>query len=202
MTNRVLALCVVALALSACESSRMKPSENQTLAVPAAESSRVVFLRPSSFGGAIQATLYEISAAEPDFIGIISTDTKIAYDTTPGPHRFMVESEAADFMEATLSAGKTYYAVVTPRMGAWKARFSLWPVKAAPNAKFSLQSAEVQGWIKGGKFVSNTPESEQWFTENRPSIVQKQTDYLAVWKGKTPAEVAERTLDESDGVAP
>ena len=34
---------------------------------------------------------------------------------------FSVVGEAADFLEADLAAGKTYYIQVAPRMGAWKA---------------------------------------------------------------------------------
>ncbi len=40
----------------------------------------------------------------------------------------MVVSEAADFAKADVEAGKTYYVLVTPRMGWWKARFSLRPL--------------------------------------------------------------------------
>ena len=112
----------------------------------------------------------------------------------------MVISEAADFMEAKLAPGKTYYAVVTPRMGAWKARFSLWPVKSMSNNEFNLQNKEFDNWLKKGKVVTNTPAGEQWLTANSAGIRSKQTEYQTVWKRKTAQELAERTLEEQDGV--
>lgn len=54
--------------------------------------------------------------------------TKVAYHTEPGEHMFMVIAESADFMQATLEAGKTYYAQIVPRPGVWKARFSFRPI--------------------------------------------------------------------------
>jgi hypothetical protein len=177
----------------------MKPAANQALAAPTAQSSRIVFLRPSSFGGAIQASLFDVSNDEPKFIGVSSAKTRVVYDLPPGPHRLMVASEAADFMEAKLAPGKTYYAVVTPRMGAWKARFSLWPVKATSSNEFNFQNPDFAGWVKNGKVVENTPAGEQWFTANAADIRKKQTEYLAVWKQKSAQELAERTLDEQDG---
>ena len=185
--------------ISGCASSLMKPAANQTLSKTPAQSSRVIFLRPSSVGGAIQASLFDATGSEPKFIGISSTGTKVVYDTTPGAHRFMVVSEAADFLEARLAAGKTYYAVVTPRMGAWKARFSLWPIKNDANAEYKLQSDETAKWIKNGKVVENTPESLQWAQSNMSSIKAKYSENLPVWNKKPPQDIAERTLNEGDG---
>jgi hypothetical protein len=193
--------CVLSLAMSGCASSLMKPAENQKLAVPTAQSSRIIFLRPSSMGGAIQAELFDVTSGDPTFIGVSSTGTKVAYDTMPGTHRLMVVSEAADFLEANLAAGKTYYAVVTPRMGAWKARFSLWPIKADAKAEYSLQSKQFATWIANAKLVANTPEGEQWAKTNATSIKTKYTENLVVWKQKTPEDLAKRTLEQQDGVA-
>ncbi len=83
----------------------------------------VVFMRPSGFGFAIQSSVFDIVDENPVFVGIVSAKAKVAYYVNPGERRFMVISESADFMDATLEAGKVYYALVTPRMGVWKARF-------------------------------------------------------------------------------
>jgi hypothetical protein len=53
--------------------------------------------------------------------------------------------------------------------------------------------------VKDGKLVENTPAGEQWFAANAASIKQKYTEYLPVWKQKTPQDLAERTLEEQDG---
>ncbi len=73
----------------------------------AEDDTTVVFMRYSAVGAAIKATVYEITDDKTIFIGIMKNKTKINYPTTAGKHTFMVVSEAADFMEADLAAGKT-----------------------------------------------------------------------------------------------
>lgn len=200
---KVLKMVVVLsfLFLQGCASSLMKPADGRALVAPPGENSRVVFLRPSSFGGAIQAALFDISGEETRFIGVSSTGTQVVHDVAPGRHRFMVVSEAADFMEADLAPGRTYYAVVTPRMGAWKARFSLWPIKTASENEFNWQNADVAKWIANAKHVENTPQGEAWFKDNRASIAKKQADYLVVWNKKSASDLAQRTLAPEDAAA-
>lgn len=190
----------ITLTMCGCSSTLMKRADIQIMTPPGTQTSRVIFLRESAFGGAIQASIFDASSEDLKFVGVSSTGTKVAYDTIPGIHRFMVVSEAADFMEATLDGGKTYYAMVTPRMGMWKARFSLWPIKSDANARHSLQSKAFVGWLELGKFVINTPEGDQWFRANASGIKQKYNAYLPDWKRKTPQALAERTLDAKDGV--
>lgn len=188
------------LAMTGCASSLMKPAADQTVSAVPAESSRVIFLRPSSFGGAIQASLFDVTSGKPKYIGVSSASTKVAYDTKPGNYRFMVVSEAADFMEANLVAGKTYYAVVTPRMGMWKARFSLWPVKAGSGNEYQLDNPDLPKWLKDGSLVVNTPEGEAWAKANDADINAKLQEYMPVWKQKSADELKKRTLEEQDGV--
>ena len=182
-----------------CASTKMAVAPEQTISPVSPDQARVVFMRSSFVGSAIQASLFDVSDGETRFIGIISADTKIAYETNAGHSVFMVVSEAADFMEGDLQAGRTYYGMVTPRMGAWKARFSLWPVRNGTPGEFDVNSDKFQGWLKKTNFVLNTPDSEQWFIENRDSILQKQTEYWEAWQSKSPGDLAERTLNPDDG---
>src|SRR5678815_5415246 len=75
----------------------------------------VIFMRSSAMGGAVQASVFDVSGAGEKLVGIVSTGTKVGYYVAPGERTFMVVSEAADFMQANLVAGRTYYALVTPR---------------------------------------------------------------------------------------
>lgn len=146
---------------------------------PAAGKALVVFMRPSGMGWAVQSTVFDVSGGAPQMVGVVSAKTKLAYDVAPGEHHFMVVGEAADFMRADLAAGKTYYALVTPRMGVWKARFSLQPV-----AKMELAGAQFRGWYDDCRWVENTPASGQWFADNRDGILEKQSKYWAEWQAK------------------
>lgn len=139
----------------------------------------VIFMRPSMLGFLINAAVYD----DEKFIGIVPYQSKLAYMADPGEHRLMVVSEAADFMKAELEAGKTYYALVQPRMGAWRARFSLEPVTSA-----QLSGDEFKQWLTEGKFVKNGESAYMWSKNSHDSVLDKKAKYLPVWMQKTEAE--------------
>ena len=92
------------------------------LPAPNPERALVVFLRPG--GSGIHASVY----AGEEFLSFFHKQTCFLYEAKPGKHRFMVVSEAADFLAADLEGGKIYFVLVSPRMGMWRARFSLLPI--------------------------------------------------------------------------
>lgn len=185
--------------LTACQSSKMVRSDGLDN-TPAPGKAMVVFLRPSSFGGAVQASVYDTGDPADQFIGIVSSKTRIAWQADPGDHLFMVIAENADFMIAHLEAGKTYYALVRPRMGVWKARFSLLPIHNNVAAKYNMHSEDFREWMQGTSWVRNTAESEQWFREHESAIREKKLDYLRKWNAADPQQHAELTLSAADGV--
>lgn len=156
-----------------------------------ADQALVVFMRPSGFGFAIQSSVFDIVDENPVFVGIVSAKAKVAYYVNPGERRFMVISESADFMDATLEAGKVYYALVTPRMGVWKARFSLRPVRKA-----DLESAEFAGWYKQTRWVENLDSASAWASSNMASIRAKMNNKLPGWQQKA----NKPTLASDDGL--
>lgn len=184
-----------------CQSSLMvKPDiASSTMPTPAAGKALVVFLRPSMFGGAIQSSVYDTRGDSNEFIGIVSTKNKLAYQAAPGEHLFMVVAENADFMIAHLDAGKTYYALISPRPGFWKARFSLLPIHNRADAKYSLKSSDFQDWMRKTSWVRVTPAARQWYQQNKASILEKQASYMRKWN-QAPAQQHEQlTLLASDG---
>lgn len=195
--------CFIAMItlLAGCATTKMAEAPDQTIDPLTDESrARVVFLRSSFVGSAIQATLFDVTRDNPEFIGILSSGMRLAHEVDAGKNVFMVVSEAADFMEADLSGGLTYYAVVTPRMGAWRARFSLWPVRNGQPGEFDLTTNKFLNLLEGTRLMNNTPDSEQWFVENSDSVRDKQRRYWEVWERKSAADLSERTLNPQDGV--
>lgn len=199
MTKRILLLIAITL-LAGCASNPMVVAPQQELLKPLNDESQVVFMRSSFVGSAISASLYEVTNGDIEFIGVIVNGTKVSYKTTPGKHVFMVVSEAADFMEADLSAGKTYYSIATPRMGTWAARFSLWPIKNDPDADFHTDMPQFDGWLKNTKLVENTDKSMAWYEANKETVRQKYEKYWPVWKTKSEADLLKRTLMPEDGL--
>ncbi len=178
----------------------MQPAASQQAPQLEAGKAMLVIMRPSYYGGAIAASVYDITGGKTTLVGILGPKDKIAYPVEPGQHRFMVVAENADFMEATLDPGKTYYAVVRARPGVWKARFSLLPVHATSGDEYNLQNPEFQKWNAASEWVERTGRADAWFVDNHASVEEKQRDYLVKWDRMAPNDKAELVLHAEDGV--
>ena len=165
---------VSALFLAGCVTPEpnMKLSQAISPAEATPDKALIYFLRPRDLGFITHAAVYD----GDDFVGFVPYNTRLAYQADPGEHLFYVVSEAADFMTADLVAGRTYYAQVVPRMGAWRARFSLWAISAD-----DLKTPEVRAWIDNATPVQNKPEAYTWAQENADSVQQKREAYYAKW---------------------
>lgn len=152
---------------------------SQVVTVPEKDKAMVIFMRPSSMGYAIQSSVFEMQNLTPKLVGIVAAKKKVVYQVDAGEHLFMVVGESADFMSATLEANKTYYALVTPRMGMWKARFSLKPI-----TKEQFGTAEFNEWFNDCEWVGKIQASENWMSENINDISAKYTAYYQDWMSK------------------
>lgn len=181
--------------MAGCTSKHMKPAGPDAASryTPASDKAAVIFMRPSSIGGAIQSSVFDVTTEENVLVGIVSYQTKVAYLVTPGEHLFMVIGESADFMKADLEPGKTYYALVTPRIGVWKARFSLRPVH-----KVDFASDDFKDWNANCEFVENTEASHEWAKNNMESIREKRSTYFEKWMSKPEAD--RPFLKKEDGI--
>jgi hypothetical protein len=150
--------------------------------VPAPEPGEavIVFIRASKLGGAIAATVYERGDdGAAAFITAAYPDTYMVHKVAPGKHIFAVVSEAADFIEVDAAAGKIYPIMVTPRVGAWKARFSL--ASAAPGTEFWDR---VKGWLDESSRVTPNETAPIWFDQNRSSVMAKFEKFWPKWTAK------------------
>ncbi len=151
--------------------------------VPDKGKSMIVFLRPSTFGFGVQSSVFEMRGTNPHLVGIVAAKKKVAYQLKPGKHTFMVVGESGDFMSANLKPNKTYYALVTPRMGAWKARFSLKPIHSG-----ELNSPQFKKWLSSCEWVKKSPASVGWAKSNSASIKSKYAKYYGKWMSKDASE--------------
>ena len=190
MKHLVLSLAVVVLA-GCAGPGVMTKSEQPVSAKP--DQALVVFMRSTFVGSAISASVFDVTGQDNKLIGIVNNGTKVGYLVPPGEYTFMVVSEAADFMKASVAAGRTYYALVTPRMGMWKARFSLRPLRAS-----DLAGSEFPSWDAGTSWVENSQQSLAWASQNAADIAQKRATYWAEWSAKPAQEQASQTLNATD----
>jgi hypothetical protein len=170
-----LAALLLAGAMTACGSPHTSSVSPETVNDTAAEgTSRVVFLRPNSFGGFIQAPVFD----GQKYVATVSAKTKVVYVTEPGEHRFMVMGENADFLQGNLEAGKTYFAVVNPSMGVGKARFYFSPQNGQ-------NEEDLPKWLKACKQVEGNAKGQAWADGNAAKIQKKHDKYLPKWMEKT-----------------
>jgi hypothetical protein len=166
-----------------------------TAPTAAVTESKITFMRATSYGGNVAASVFDVTdSGEAKFIGIVRPWNKLVYPVKPGLYTFMVVSEAADFMQATVVGGKTYYALVTPRMGAWKARFSFKPVRAD-----EIDGNQFAGWDRRTKLVTNTPTTQAWARDNAASVADKRDRYWPEWSSKSQSDKDAQTLRAEDG---
>ena len=158
---------------------------------PGSNEAVVVFMRPSTFAYAIQSSVFDVTTKENQLVGIISAKKKVAYRAKPGKYMFMVLGESADFMQAELEAGKTYYSTINPRMGAWKARFSLGAIHK------DIDQAKLNAWKNGCSWVETTDTTYKWAEQNAPSIQSKRGAYFEKWNNKP--DSGKPTLYPEDG---
>ncbi|MDR3631638.1 MAG: hypothetical protein P4L42_15060 [Desulfocapsaceae bacterium] len=181
-----LILIISILSLTGCAGSNkyMKEVSGEAIkTTPNKEEVSVIFMRPSGFGFAISSSVFDLTGDTDTFVGIVSAKKKIVYKTKPGEHMFMVIGESADFMKADLRGEKIYYVLVTPRMGVWKARFSLQPV-----SRSELSSADFNDWVNSCTYTENTDDSYTWAKDNAPSIQSKKSEYLPEWYKKSESD--------------
>lgn len=157
--------------------------------MPGADEAVVVFMRPSGLHLTIRAAVFDATSAENKLVGIVSAKKKVAYRTKPGKYLFMVIGENADFMQADLEAGKTYYARVDPRMG--YARFSLGAVHR------DIDPSKLSSWQNRCAWVETTGITYNWANQNAPSFQSKREDYINKWNNKP--DHNKPTLSPEDG---
>lgn len=125
-------LLALVLASSGCAGSSiyMRRSLSRPPGPPPGQA-LVYFLRPSGFGYAVDFQIWD----EDRCIGVALAKSAFAYACDPGRHLFLAIAENKVGCEADLAAGRTYYIIVEPRMGAWRARVGLIPV--TPGSAYS-----------------------------------------------------------------
>jgi hypothetical protein len=188
-----------ALLLGGCAGSSRHMTPTAAATGPAPGHALIVFMRPSKFAFAIDAPVFLMQEEGEAFLGISSASTRFDYQVAPGSYELMVSGEVAEFLDVTVAAGKTYYVIVEGRMGTWKSRFSLHPVRRGPPAKYHLGMPEFRSWLSEVQPVTIGPSAREWYEQHRAEIALKRAEFLLKLNDKTPAEMAELQLRVEDG---
>jgi hypothetical protein len=142
--------------LTGCGSSMM--TKVPAIDSPGSGHALVTIMRPSVFGGAIKFGTWD----EDNFLGILTAKSYIQYEATPGKHLFMARAENWAGVEADLQAGRHYFIIARPMMGAWKARVALDPVN-----KSEYNEAQINKWLRGLTPIGVIPETVDAYVKPR-----------------------------------
>lgn len=191
----LMAILLAAFSTGEAEAGRSKyldyPADRGAeLAAPPADKALVVFLRPAAGAKGIHSAVYQ----DEEFLLLMTGKTAYLRMVDPGEHRFMVVSEAADFLAADLDGGKIYFIQVKPRMGAWRARFSLHPILPE-----TADWSKLQSWLNDVYLVEPNDAAGTWAEKNHASAMKKKSAYLPKWEKKADSE--KPMLRKDDGVA-
>lgn len=158
-------------------------------AAMAAGTSTVVFFRPSKQTSSVDAMLFDVTEpGEPKFIGSINASTKFSYSLKPGLYTFMAVGETAEFMQATIVGGRTYYALIIPKAGA--TRFGIEPVR-----QHEIGGKDFTSWDRATRPMSGGAKSY-----DASAVADKRVrHWQADWMRKSDAQRAELTLNAEDG---
>jgi hypothetical protein len=185
---RAALLVSIAALVGGCASAVVRPAA--PVAVTDSEA-LVVFV-----GRSPRALLYDISVGDEErFIGIVEPETKVAYLSPAGRRRFMVVGETADFLDADLSPGKTYYALVTARMGWVQPRYSFRPVRPAGEV-----SGREARWIADAAWVEPTEHGARYAARHAGTVHRKKLGNLPKYEAKSAVDRAKVQLQPDDGI--
>ena len=127
---------------------------------------------------------------------MLQVKRRFAYKTKPGKHRFMITRfnlgiSFADFLDANLKGGKTYYVFVKTRPGVFGDRFYLKGVH-----KSEMEEPNTKKYLHYGVFLESTPLAEKWVITNGKRIDAMKAEYLKKFKAKENKD----SLRREDGI--
>jgi hypothetical protein len=159
---------------------------------PRSGEAQIVFVRDSALGSAVVLTIVD---EKGNFVGESTAHSHFAVTVPPGKYTFIAWGEGTHAMRANVAPGKRYYVEVSPDMGVWSARFHL--LAAKPNTeKWRSVHESMAGTEPTAPLQAQGQAYVSGRAADRADAIRKGLARLA---GYTPAELAERTLEESDG---
>jgi hypothetical protein len=108
------------------------------IAPPPEGKGQIVFFRQSKFVGA--AVNYKVRGGETE-LGKLSNGTYFVHVTEPGPHAYVVHSEAKDVLNLEIEPGETYFVVGGVTFGVLAGRPNLSP---SDQAAFTAIAAKLK----------------------------------------------------------
>src|SRR6267142_4461255 len=194
---RRLVVIALSLILSACAGRGMMVKQEPPSTKP--DEAVIIFLADPGAGfTSISVTLYDITEPSVKFIGVIDQGTKVAYAVKPGTYAFMVLATSTDFMEASVVAGKRYFAIVSAEYpkAVGTLRYRLKAVRQA-----ELSSSDFISMERNAAYAAKTARADDWYanSKNAASVAARREKFFPAWFRKSPQERDSQVLRAEDG---
>lgn len=156
---------------------------------PIKDKATVVFIRPTG-----QAWMNKFEIWDNDnFIGFAQSLSYFRHVCDPGKHLFIAVAENKTFLSAELNEGRIYYIITDARMGLFKARVELKPVK-----KDSDEMKNVNEWMEELQFINPVDDKRKEWEERAKTDTRAMISY---YNGLTQDQKAEYgALITADGI--
>ncbi len=163
-------ICFMLIFLAGCKSSVMMGVQPVNIATLDNNTAMVTFIRSGFVGKAIQFGIWD----SEKWVGVLASDSYIQYKASPGQHLFLARAENWSCVEADLEGGKSYFIIVKPRMGVWKARVVMDPV----NKGDDISEEKINKWLTKLHPTAADPAKVETYTEPRLAHVKKAIDNI------------------------
>lgn len=195
MVRRAFLILLLALLTgTGCASKFMQPAAPGTRIAPRSDAATVVFVRPSSFGAAINPTIFD---EQGRFLGDAQANAHFVATVAPGEHMFIVWAENTGPIRATLLPGRVYFIEVSMKPGAFQARAHLLAITPR-----SEQWTQVREWLSDTKpTIADTAAGDAYLAGRRDDVVERIRRANEAFANFDEEERAARTLHPNDGIA-
>ena len=144
-----------ALLMTAAAGFAAGPEKGALPDVPAGQA-QIVVMRSTTVNALVSSLLYDVTSGTPKVVGKISNNRKVVLNVPPGDYVLMVGPMGMfEFMQASVSADKRYFAVVAP---VWPANYFLRPVRHK-DSSFLYSSKDFDRLLKKTKLADPYTES-------------------------------------------
>lgn len=179
--------CVGAIDMMERVEQPLPPSEREAL---------IVFVYPADATEFIRMSVADVTDPTVKLVGIIEPGSKVLHRASPGQYLFMLNYSQASFLQAEVSAGRTYYVVVNKDVpqGRFSVmnRYTLNAVQDLSELYFVRAERNASAWTKSKK-------AEDWFVSRAKAFAIKRDKYLPAWTELPAAQKAQYILQPSHG---
>lgn len=169
-----------------------------TIPAPSADQAQIVFLEPiNKIQGMFPAGVFLIDGEKRTLVNVTSWRSKSVINLPPGKH-LLFSSHVGHFMEANVAAGKRYYVLMRFIYGNG---LQLRPIRPSGSSPYRVDGPDFSKWMKAtNRFLKMSADAGAYFDLFKEAVDQAQKNALENWQAKTPAEIAELTLNEEDAI--